>query len=181
MKDFLTSPSVIQKLRPDQPFLVYLVVSEEAINVTLVQKVENEERPIYFVNRMLHAAKMRYQMIEKVALALVLTTRQMRPYFQKHSITVRTDYPIFKILSKPDLVGRIIGWSVEISEFDIWYQPRGAIKSQCLAELTWMARPTRQPVEQESSWKDWVISSGASTPVWIQDDQQSGQVRGLAS
>jgi len=64
-------------------------------------------------------------MIEKVALALVLTASRMRPYFQNHSITVRTDYPIFKILSKPDLGGRMIGWSVELSEFDIRYQPMG--------------------------------------------------------
>ena len=75
-------------------------------------------------------------MIEKAALALVLTPRRMRPYFQNHSITVRTDYPIFKILSKPDLVGRMIGWSVELSEFDIRYEPRGAIKSQCLADFS---------------------------------------------
>jgi len=27
----------------------------------------------------------------------------------------------------------MIGWSVELSEFDIRYEPRGAIKSQCLA------------------------------------------------
>jgi len=79
-------------------------------------------------------------MIEKVALTLVLTARRMRPYFQNHSIIVRTDYPIFKILSMPDLAGRMIGWSVKLSEFDIRYEPRGAIKSQCLpdfsAELT---------------------------------------------
>jgi len=75
-------------------------------------------------------------MIEKVALALVLTARRMRPYFQNHSITVRTDYPIFKILSKPDLLGRMIGWSVELSEFDIRYEPRGAIKSQCLVDFS---------------------------------------------
>jgi len=68
-------------------------------------------------------------MIEKVALALVLTVRRMCPYFQNHSIIVRTDYPIFKILSKSDLAGRMIGWSVELSEFDIRYEPSGNIKS----------------------------------------------------
>jgi len=75
-------------------------------------------------------------MIEKVALTLVLTTRQMCPYFHNHFITVRTDFPIFKILSKPNLAGRMIGWSVELSEFDIQYQQRGAIKSQCLADFS---------------------------------------------
>ena len=75
-------------------------------------------------------------MIEKVALALVLTARQMRPYFQNHSITIRTNYPIFKILSKPDLAGQIIWWSVELSEFDIRYELRGTIKSQCLTDFS---------------------------------------------
>ena len=75
-------------------------------------------------------------MIENVALTLVLTARRMCPYFQNHSITVRTDYPIFKILSKSDLAGRMIGWSVELSKFDLRYEPRGVIKSQCLADFS---------------------------------------------
>ena len=49
---------------------------------------------------------------------------------------VRIDYPIFKFLSNPDLAGHMIGWSVELSEFDIHYEPRGAIKSQCLADFS---------------------------------------------
>ena len=99
------------------------------MSAVLVQEVDKEERHVYFVSQTLHAAETRYQMIEKVALALVLMVRWMRPYFQNHTITVRTDYPIFKILSKPDLVGCMIGWSVQLSEFDIRYEPKGAIKS----------------------------------------------------
>jgi len=135
-KEFLTFPAVIQKPRPDHPILVYLAVSEQAVSATLVQEAEDEERPVYFVSRTLHVAETRYQMIEKVALALVVTARRMHPYFQNHSIIVRTDYPIFKILSKLNLAGRMIGWSVELSEFDIRYEPRGAIKSQCLADFS---------------------------------------------
>jgi len=84
-KEFFTSPAVIQKPRPDHPILVYLAVSEEAVSAALVQETEGEERLVYFVSRTLHLAETRYQMIEKVALALVLTARQMRPYFQNHS------------------------------------------------------------------------------------------------
>ena len=134
-KEFLTSPAIIQKLRPDHPILVYLAVSEEAVSAALVQETEGEEPQVYFVSRTLHATETRYQMIEKVALALVLTARRMRPYFQNHSITIRTDNPIFKILSKPKLAGRMISWSFELSEFDIRYEPSGAIKSQCLADF----------------------------------------------
>ena len=63
---------------------------------------------MYFISRMLHANETRYQRIENFAFTLVLTTKWMRTYFQNHVILVRTDYPIFKILSKPDLTGRMI-------------------------------------------------------------------------
>ena len=75
-------------------------------------------------------------MIEKVALALVLTVRRMRPYFHNHSITIRTHYPILKFLSKPNLAGRMIGWSIELSKFDIRYELRGVVKFQCLVEFS---------------------------------------------
>ena len=41
-KEFLTSSIVIQKSRPDHPILVYLAVSEEAVNAALVQETEGE-------------------------------------------------------------------------------------------------------------------------------------------
>ena len=69
-------------------------------------------------------------MIEKVAIALVVTARRMQMYFQNHRIIVKTDYPLLKILAKTDLVGRMIGWAVELFEFQVQYQLRGAIKSQ---------------------------------------------------
>jgi len=122
LKAFLSSPAVIQKSRSDQPTIIYMSFSEEAVSVILVQEIEKEERPVYFVSRTLHTVVMWYQMIEKVVFALVQTARRMRPYFQNHAIMVRTDYPMFKILSKPDLTGRMIGWLVELSEFDIHYE-----------------------------------------------------------
>nr|KYP65748.1 Retrovirus-related Pol polyprotein from transposon opus [Cajanus cajan] len=65
-----------------------------------------------------HAEK-RYQMIEKLALALVTAARRLRPYFQSHQVVVKTDYPIKKILRKLELAGWMIAWSVELSEFGI--------------------------------------------------------------
>ena len=75
----------------------------------LVQEIEVEERPIYFVSRVLHGAEVRYQMIEKVSLALIITARRMQMYFQNHQVIVKTNYPIMKILTKPDLVRQMIG------------------------------------------------------------------------
>ena len=119
---------VIQKSNAKESIIVYLVVLEDAVSAIFVQKVETEEWLIYFISRVLHGAEVQYQMIEKVALALAITARRIRMYFQNHRIIVRTDYPIMKILVKPDLVKRMIGWAVELSKFQIQYQPRGAIK-----------------------------------------------------
>ena len=43
LKNFLSSPADIQKPRHDQPIVVYLAISEEAVSAALVQEVENEE------------------------------------------------------------------------------------------------------------------------------------------
>jgi len=59
LKEFLPSPSVIQKPRPNLPIVVYPAVSEEAVNSALVQDINNKECPVYFVSRMLHVAETR--------------------------------------------------------------------------------------------------------------------------
>ncbi|XP_068475223.1 uncharacterized protein [Phaseolus vulgaris] len=160
LKAFLASPPVIQKSNPREPIVVYLAVSNAAVSSVLVQEIEAEERPVYFVSRVLHDAETRYQMVEKVALALIITARRMRMYFQNHKVIVKTNYPIMKILTKPDLAGRMIGWAVELSKFQIEYQPRGAIKSQALADFT--AELTPYPAERTSQWTLYVDGSSNS-------------------
>jgi len=66
-------------------------------------------------------------MIEKVALTLVHTARRIRAYFQNHPTIAK--YPIRKVIAKPDLARRMIGWSVEFFEFGITYEKRDPIRS----------------------------------------------------
>jgi len=74
-------------------------------------------------------------MVEKLALSLVHAARRLCPYFQNHYIIVKTEYPIQKILQKLDLAGRMSSWAVELSEFNIHYEPHGPIKSQFLLDF----------------------------------------------
>jgi len=57
---------------------------------------------------------------------------------------VRTDYPISKILRKLELAGRMVTWSMELSEFGIKYEPRGAIKAQSVADFIIQLSTTTQ-------------------------------------
>jgi len=74
-------------------------------------------------------------MVEKLALSLVHAALRPHPYFQNHNITVKTDYPNQKILKKPDLVGRMSSWAIELSEFNIRYEPHRPSKVQCLIDF----------------------------------------------
>ena len=40
-----------------------------------------------------------------------------------------------QILHKPETSGRLIKWAIELSEFDIRYRPRTAVKGQILADF----------------------------------------------
>ncbi|XP_020232081.1 uncharacterized protein LOC109812505 [Cajanus cajan] len=141
-KTFLTTPPILQRSDHKTDLLLYLVVAESTISAVIVQEHQKTQTPVYFISRVLQDTEKRYQTIEKLVLALVTTARRLRPYFQSHQVIVKTDYQIKQILRKSELAGRIIAWSVELSEFGIQYESRGALKAQCLANFVAELTPT---------------------------------------
>ena len=108
---------------------LYLAVSDEAISATLIREMFDGQKPVYFTSKALQGPEVRYQQIEKVALALVNAARRLRHYFLAHTIIVRTDQPVKQLLGRPDMAGRMLKWSLELSEFDIQYESRKALKA----------------------------------------------------
>ena len=78
---------------------------------------------MYYISKRLVDAEMRYPEMEKLALALVIATRKLRLYFQSHPIQVLTNYPLRQVLQKPDALDRILKWAIELSQFEIEFQP----------------------------------------------------------
>ena len=98
------------------------------MSAVLAQDQEQTQKPIYFVSKVLQGPEVRYQSLEKAALAVVFSARRLRHYFQSFTMLVMADLPIQKVLKKPDVAGRMVKWAVELTEFDIKYEPRGPIK-----------------------------------------------------
>ena len=73
--------------------------------------------------------------MEKLAFALIIATRKLKPYYQAHTIIVLTDKPLRRAMSSPEATGRMALWAVELSEFDIQYRPRTGIKGQVMADF----------------------------------------------
>ena len=118
------------------------------------------QKPVYYTSRALRGAEGRYPLMEKLAFALITASRKLRHYFQAHVIIVMTDHPLKKVMNKLEAAGRLIQWAIELSEFDIRYQPRNAIKTQALAEFT----PSHGDLDEMEGNKTWVVHvDGSST------------------
>ncbi|XP_058181218.1 uncharacterized protein LOC131299652 [Rhododendron vialii] len=118
---------------------------------------------MYYTSRALREAELRYPRAEKVAFAMVIAARWLRPYFQAHSIKVLTDQPLRKILHCLETLGRLIQWSIEIGEFNIEYKLRIAIKAQVLADfLAEYTYPDLDELPKEEP-KPWVLQVDGST------------------
>jgi len=68
-------------------------------------------------------------MIEEVALALIIFASHLKSYIQSHQIIVKMEHPVKQELRNPELERRIVAWSVELSEFDLQYEPRSPMKT----------------------------------------------------
>lgn len=67
--------------------------------------------------------------------ALIIASRKLCPYFQAHKILVMTHQPLRKAMGRPDAAGRMVQWAVELSQFDVDYKRKTAIKAQALADF----------------------------------------------
>ncbi|KAL0412102.1 UNVERIFIED_CONTAM: hypothetical protein Slati_3799900 [Sesamum latifolium] len=86
-----------------------------------------------------------------MALALVITTRKLRPYFLSYPVGVRTNTPLKQVLGKPKASGRLVKWAIELSEYDVSYLPRTTIKTQALANFVFEMTGTTQEKVSEAS------------------------------
>lgn len=107
IKTILENLSAMARSVQGNKLQLYLVVFDETISATLVQKVP-KLKLICFVSQVLQDVETHYYQIEKVVLVLFKTACCLRPYFQSHQVVIRTDHPITKILGKSNLGGRMV-------------------------------------------------------------------------
>ncbi|CAA0816892.1 Unknown protein, partial [Striga hermonthica] len=130
IKEVLSQLPTLQKPLLDEPLYLYLGVSDVAVSAVLIRQDGLQQFPVYYVSKALHDAELRYPYMEKLAFALIIAARKLRPYFLEHSIIVFTTYPLRQVLHRPDTSGRMIKWAIELGQFDIQYRPRTTIKAQ---------------------------------------------------
>jgi hypothetical protein len=164
LKEYLINPPLLSRPDEGEILYLYLAVSPSAVSSALVREDSGVQKPVYFTSKALHGAEERYPRIEKLAFALIVLARRLRPYFQAHAIRVLTEYPMKKILQKQDLSGRLVNWSVELGQFDIEFHPRTSVKGQVLADflLEFNNTPESEELPKKETWVVYVDGSSAN-------------------
>ena len=160
LKTYLSSPPILVSPIEGELLTLYLAVSDFSTSTVLVRERERVQHPVYYCSRALRGAEERYPKMEKLILALVTAARKLRSYFQAHTIEVPTEYPMKQVLHKPEVSGRLMKWAIELSEFDIRYKPKTAIKGQILTDFVMEFAPVEltEPTQSRDDLPIWKLS-----------------------
>ncbi|XP_074326746.1 uncharacterized protein LOC141664689 [Apium graveolens] len=107
LKHYLTNPPYLSKPYQGEDLYVYMFVTDHSVSGVLVKEHKGVQSPIYYVSKSLMDAETRYTSLEKLVLALAMTSTKLRHYFESHKIHVMTNFPLRNVLSEPDLTGRM--------------------------------------------------------------------------
>ncbi|KAM2433749.1 hypothetical protein PS1_023926 [Malus domestica] len=81
LKEYMSKAPLLSKPEVGDTLIIYLSVSASAVSSVLIRMDSGVERPVYYASKALQDAETRYSNIEKLALALVMSARKLRPYF----------------------------------------------------------------------------------------------------
>ncbi|RDX99368.1 hypothetical protein CR513_17591, partial [Mucuna pruriens] len=101
VEGFVSGSSSLTWLVAGKPIYVYIFVFDNIVSSIIIQEGEGEQWSFYYK-------------IEKATLAIIITAKKLRLYFQSHPMMCRTDLSIQQILQKPDLADRMTGWAIEL-------------------------------------------------------------------
>ena len=122
IKDELTSPPVLAWYNPAGETKLTADASAYGLGAVLLQKYENEWKPVAYASRSMTEAETRYAQIEKEALATTWACERFTNYILGQQIQIETDHkPLVPLLSTKhldDLPPRILRFRLRLMRFD---------------------------------------------------------------
>lgn len=114
----------------NKPLILYILATLVALGALISQHDETrKERSIYYISKTLVGYEKNYSPIEKACLTMVFSSQKNRHNMLSHQIKLIAKIdPLKYLLSKITLTGRMDKWVMILTEFDIEYVERKAIK-----------------------------------------------------
>jgi hypothetical protein len=120
-------------------YFLYLATSDYTIGMVLVQEDDaHDEHVVYYLSRSLTPTEIKYQHVQKLALAVVQAVQRFLHYILSRKTTVISlshCNPMQHILTRQLLGGKYSKWIFILQEFDLEFDRAKSKKSLVFAEL----------------------------------------------
>ena len=91
LKRYLSNPPLQSPSNEGENLYLYLAISTTAVSAALIQEEDRKRLLIYYDGQAFQWVEAKYPRIEKIAFALIVASRKLRPYFQANPILVMMD------------------------------------------------------------------------------------------
>jgi hypothetical protein len=136
IKNYLTSPPVLQAPRSGVPFWLYIAAEQSVIGDVLTQETDVKEYVVAYESRRLMDVETRYSFIEKLCLSLYYACTKLRHYLLSSTSYVACQTDIIKyLLQKPILSGRVGKWAYDLVEYAFHCEPIRLMRGQIVADF----------------------------------------------
>ena len=81
LKEYLSWPPIMSRPEVDEVLFAYIAVVSHAVSLVLIWDDSGVQKPVYYVSKSLHEAKVLYLPLERAILAVVHAMRKLPHYF----------------------------------------------------------------------------------------------------
>jgi len=138
IKQYLSNPPILVPPVAGRPLILYMAVQQNSMGCVLGQHddIGRRERAIYYLSKKFNDFESRYSFLEKTCCALAWAANRLKHYMLNHKtwLISRMD-PIKDVFESPFVPGRIAKRQVILSQYDIVYMTRKAVKGSVIADL----------------------------------------------
>ena len=107
LKEYLSWPPIMSRPEVDEVLFAYIAVVSHAVSLVLIWDDSGVQKPVYYVSKSLHEAKVPYLPLERAILAVVHAMRKLPHYFQSHTVIILTQLLLKSLLQSVNYTGRI--------------------------------------------------------------------------
>jgi RNase H-like domain found in reverse transcriptase len=131
--------------------------SDYAVGVILGQKKDKKLYVIYYASKVLDETQANYTKTEKELLAIVFAINKFWSYLIGSKVTVYTDHAAIKyLLSKKDVMPRLIRWIFLLQEFDFDIRDKKGTENSVADHLSRLRQESKEKDETpiDDSFRD---------------------------